>query len=439
MAQTAFKAEVNPYAKEYYVPDYEPTEDDLLCAFKVTPREDVDMIEAAAAVAAESSTATWTEVWSREFVDIEHFKAKVYKIEGDIVYIAYPLDLFEAGSIPNIISSALGNVFGMKAVTGLRMEDMRVPLKLVETFKGPGFGIEGVRDMLGIHDRPLIGGTIKPKLGMSPKHQALVAYESLVGGMDAPKDDENLNSQTWTIFYDRARYVLEAVHKAEAETGERKGYFLNVTAPDAEEMIRRAEFVKANGGRFVMVDFLTVGFAALQTLRNHCERLGLAIHCHRAFHSLFTRPKNHGCDFRVMSKFARLVGVDHIHIGTAIGKLEGTRTELGERIETLTASHTRAGGGLLFDQPWGRLKSVFPVASGGLHPGHVPFLYESFGKDAILQFGGGAHGHPGGSRAGAKACRDAVEATIRGIPLEQAAKESPELRAALDLWKDVKF
>lgn len=439
MAKAEFKAEVNPYAREYYVPGYKPSEDDLICAFKVTPRADVDLVEACSAVAAESSTATWTEVWSRDMVDIDRYKAKVYKIEGNVAYIAYNIELFEGNSIPNVMSSVVGNVFGMKAAIGLRLEDMRLPLRLVETFDGPGFGIPGVRDMLRVQDRPLVGGTIKPKLGMSPKQQALVAYESLVGGFDAPKDDENLNSQKWSVFYDRARYVLDSVHRAEAETGERKGYFLNVTAGDADEMVRRAEFVKMNGGRFVMVDFLTAGFAATSTLRKHCQRLGLAIHCHRAFHSLFTRPKDHGTDFRVVAKWARLVGVDHIHIGTAVGKLEGTRSELDERIDTLTAGTTPTGGGLLFDQPWGNMKPVFPVASGGLHPGHVPFLYEAFGKDAILQFGGGAHGHPGGSRTGARACRVAVEATVKGIPLDKAAKESPELKAALDLWQDVKF
>ena len=95
---------------------YVPSDTDLLCAFRIESLQGVDMIEASAAVAAESSTGTWTEVWSNQLTDIDYYKARVYRIEDDIAYIAFPMDLFEENSVVNIMSSIVGNVFGFKAV-----------------------------------------------------------------------------------------------------------------------------------------------------------------------------------------------------------------------------------------------------------------------------------------------------------------------------------
>jgi ribulose-bisphosphate carboxylase large chain len=430
---------VHSYQELYLALDYVPAATDLLVAFKLAPREDTSMEEAAAAVAAESSTGTWTEVSEDDEGLAYQLRARVYRIADGVALIAYPIDLFEFGSIPNILSSVVGNVFGFKAVSALRLLDMRIPLPLVDSFPGPAFGIAGVREKLNVHERALTGSTIKPKLGLSPAEHARRAYETLRGGIDTIKDDENLNSQAWSPFDERIQRTLELVRRAEAETGERKGYWANVTAADTSEMLRRANLVADEGGRFVMVDFLTAGFAATASLRTETERLGLALHAHRAMHAVMDRHPDHGVDFLVIAKWARLMGADHVHVGTGVGKLEGTIQEMGERRRMMTAAFAPAGGGTLFDQAWGELKPLVPVASGGLHPGHVPQLDEVFGTDAFFLFGGGVHGHPGGSRAGATAARAAVEAVAAGQTLEHAARTCPELRQALDLWSGVRF
>ena len=397
------------------------------------------MEEAASAVAAESSVGTWTEVELGNEQKYNKFKARVYRIDGDIAYIAYPLIIFEKNSIPNILSSVVGNVFGFKAVSALRIEDMRIPLALVNSFPGPKYGIAGVRKILGVKDRPMIGSTEKPKLGNSPKEHAYIAYNTLRGGIDTVKDDENLNSQSWSNFYKRADETLKAVNKAEKETGESKGWWANVTAGDTEEMLRRCNYIAKSGGKFVMIDYLTAGFAATASLRKRTGELGLALHCHRAMHAVIDRQPNHGVEFKVLAKWARLTGVDHLHTGTGVGKLEGEFQDLKDRCNLLRMSHTPKAGGLHFDQPWGKLKTVVPVASGGLHPGHVWKVYETYGNDAFFLFGGGTHGHPGGSYAGAKAVRAAVEAAAHGIGPEEAMRESKELRQAIELWGTVKF
>ncbi len=424
------------YADEYLHLGYEPKDDELLCAFKVTPRDDIPLDEAAAAVAAESSTGTWTDVDSEV---AERLKARVYKIDGNMVYVSYQQGLFEISSMPNILSSVAGNVFGMKAVEGLRLEDIRFPKNIVNAFPGPKYGLPGVRERMGIQGRAMTGSTIKPKIGLTTEEHAQVCYETWMGGTDTVKDDENLGSQDFNNFYDRMARTLELLHKAEAETGEKKGYWANLTAATVGEMAKRAESIKEHGGIFVMVDYVTVGYTGVASLREITDKLGLVIHAHRAMHAAFDRVPYHGIEYRVIAKTARLLGVDHLHTGTGVGKLEGGPDDMRERIALLRDKVTKPFRGVLFEQDWQDIKPVAPVASGGLHPGHVPALHNIFGIDAYYAFGGGIHGHPGGSRAGGRAVRAAVEAAAAGVTLEQAAKDSPELRAALNLWSEVKF
>jgi len=435
-----FAAGVNPYREAYWDPGYEPRATDVLCAFRVQAAPGVDLIEAAAAVAAESSTGTWTEVWSNALTDLEKYKARCYRLDGDLAYIAYPIDLFEEGSIV-MMASIVGNVFGFKAFSALRLEDMRVPYALVKSFPGPPTGIVNERARLKLQGRPLLGGTVEPKLGLAAKDYARVAYECLLGGLDITKDDENLHSQPFNRWRDRFAFVMEAVHQAEAETGEAKGHWLNVTAGSTEQMLERVEYAEHLGSRYVMSDYLTLGFAAHQSLVKRAAELGLMVHVHRAMHAVMDRQRNHGISFLVLAKWLRLAGGDHVHTGTVVGKVEADKAATVAIANMLREDVTPANpaAGIYFDQEWASLKTVFPVASGGIHVHHIPALYEIYGNDAFWLFGGGTHGHPGGSRAGARANRVATEAVAGGRTLEQAARDCRELREAMDLWARVRF
>ena len=235
----------------YWDGDYEPKDTDVLALFRITPQEGVDPMEAAAAVAGESSTATWTVVWTDRLTACDRYRAKAYKIEpvpgapGQyFAYIAYDLDLFEPGSIANLSASIIGNVFGFKPLKALRLEDMRFPVAYVKTFAGPPTGIVVERERLDKFGRPLLGATVKPKLGLSGKNYGRVVYEALQGGLDFTKDDENINSQPFMHWRDRFLYCMEAVNRAQAATGEVKGHYLNVTAATMEDMYERAEFAQ---------------------------------------------------------------------------------------------------------------------------------------------------------------------------------------------------
>ncbi len=185
MAKT-YNAGVKEYRETYWMPDYTPKDTDILACFKITPQAGVPREEAAAAVAAESSTGTWTTVWTDLLTDLDHYKGRAYAIEdvpGDdtcyYAFIAYPIDLFEEGSVVNVFTSLVGNVFGFKAVRALRLEDVRFPIAYVMTCNGPPHGIQVERDIMNKYGRPLLGCTIKPKLGLSAKNYGRAVLRSV--------------------------------------------------------------------------------------------------------------------------------------------------------------------------------------------------------------------------------------------------------------------
>src|SRR6202048_1072712 len=252
----------------YWDANYAPKDTDTLCLFRITPKAGVAPIEAAAAVAGESSTATWTVVWTDRLTACENYRPKAYRVDPGpgargqyFSYIAYDLALFEEGSIANLTASIIGNVFGFKPLKALRLEDMRLPVAYLKTFQGPPTGIVVERERLDKFGRPLLGATVKPKLGLSGKNYGRVVYEGLRGGLDFTKDDENINSQPFMHWRDRFLYCMEAVNKASAATGEVKGHYLNVTAATMEDMYERADFAKELGSIIVMID-LTSGYLA---------------------------------------------------------------------------------------------------------------------------------------------------------------------------------
>src|SRR3954464_6851021 len=341
----------------YWEPDYVPKDTDVIALFRVTPQEGVDPIEASAAVAGESSTATWTVVWTDRLTAAEKYRAKCYRVDpvpnspGQyFAYIAYDIDLFEEASIANLTSSIIGNVFGFKPLKALRLEDMRIPVAYVKTFQGPAHGIVMERELLNKYGRPLLGATIKPKLGLSARNYGRVVYEACRGGLDFTKDDENINSQPFMRWRDRFLYCMEGVNRAMAETGEVKGHYLNVTAGSMEEMYRRAEFAKELGSVVVMIA-LTIGYTAMQSMAYWARENSVLLHLHRAGHSTYTRQKTHGVSFRVISEWCRLIGVDHLHAGTLVGKLEGDPATTRGFYDTLREDEvaTNPENGIFFD------------------------------------------------------------------------------------------
>jgi ribulose-bisphosphate carboxylase large chain len=455
-----YESGVIPYAEMgYWDANYTVKDTDVLALFRITPQPGVDPIEAAAAVAGESSTATWTVVWTDLLTACDVYRAKAFKVDtvpgaADqfFGFIAYECDLFEEGSIANLTASIIGNVFGFKAVKALRLEDMRIPYAYLKTFQGPATGIVVERERLDKFGRPLLGATVKPKLGLSGKNYGRVVYEGLKGGLDFLKDDENINSQPFMRWRERFAYVMEGVNRSAAASGEVKGSYLNVTAGTMEHMYERAEFAKLIGSVIIMID-LVIGYTAIQSMAIWSRKNDMILHLHRAGNSTYARQKNHGINFRVICKWMRMAGVDHIHAGTVVGKLEGDPLMVKGfyNVLLMPTLEVNLPQGIFFEQDWAALRKVVPVASGGIHIGQMHQLLHFLGEDCIMQFGGGTIGHPDGIASGATANRVGMECILvarnegrnylkEGPQILRVAAEScTPLRVALDLWKDISF
>ena len=396
----------------------------LLATYYV--ESDLTLREAGVKIAKEESIGTWTEVTTTTTWIKEKLPAKVFKFEkGKIgkVSIAYPIELFdlESGGIPNILSIVAGNLFGLAELSNVRLLDVQFPKQAVSCFPGPKFGIEGIRKIAGTlkQRRPHLGTIIKPKVGLNPKQTAQVAFEAAIGGVDFIKDDETLTNQKFCPLVERVSSVMEALDKVKEETSRTVFYAVNVTAT-YNKLVELAEQALAHGANMLMIDVLTAGFSAIQTLAQD-PSIKVPLHIHRTMHAAITRNPKHGIHMMFLAKLVRLAGGDQLHIGSAAGKMEREVTGLKEINNFLKDS-------------WFGLKPIFPVASGGIHPGIVAHNMEVLGVDCVINAGGGIHGHPLGTRAGAAAMRQAIDAAMKQIPVEEYAKTHQELKLAIEKW-----
>ncbi|MDD5254346.1 MAG: type III ribulose-bisphosphate carboxylase [Candidatus Nanoarchaeia archaeon] len=415
--------------RDYIDIGYKPKDKEVLASYYIEGNR-VSVKEVANNLAGESSIDTWTDIRTLDASIAKRLSPHVYSIHGNYIKVAYSPELFEKGNMSQILSSLAGNVFGLKLVKHLRLIDIRFPRTFVKSFKGPRYGIEGIRKLTKIKERPFIGTIIKPKLGLDEKRHALVAYEAWRGGCDVVKDDENLTNMSFNKFRKRIDVTLKMRDRAESETGEIKLYMPNITA-ETIEMLRRADYVRENNGNYVMVDVLTSGFSAVNTLRNNTR---LPIHAHRAMHAALTRDEKEGINMAVLAKIFRLIGVDTLHIGTAmVGKMGSHISETLDSEREIEFRKTKKYDEL-FEQRWYGTRRVMAVASGGLQPLMIGKVVDKMGKNVVLNFGGGIHAHPWGTRAGATAARQALDAYLNGIRFEVYAKKRNELGQAIEKW-----
>ena len=401
---------------------------DLIATYYFRTKDGVDASYAANAIREEQTTGTWTSLST-----VNDKTAYVHDLDGSVedlvelpdggylTRICFPNEIFEKGNIPQYLSVIAGNLFGLGKLEAVRLLDIDLPENLCGC--GPKFGIEGVRKIVGteVSCRPHIGTIIKPKVGLNPKDTAQVAYEAALGGLDLIKDDETLTNQTFCPLFERLEAVMDALDRAKDETGKQVLYAVNVTT-GGDRIVELAHKAVSAGANMLMVDVLTAGFSAIQALAED-PAINVPIHVHRTMHGALTRNPHHGIAMRPIAKLVRSAGGDQLHTGSVSGKMGSKAGEvLADNIE--------------ITKPLSYLKPVFPVSSGGLHPGKVAAEISKLGTDIILQAGGGIHGHPDGTTAGTRAMLQAAEAAVLGIPAREYSLSHPELAAALAKWGD---
>jgi len=383
------------------------------------------LVESGVRIAVEESVGTWTEITTTNRRVQETLAAKVVSTDEEhkFVRVAYPLQLFDMDSgVANILSIVAGNLFGLSEIDRVRLMDIELPYKVLDQFPGPKFGMEGIREIIGTQSsrRPHLGTIVKPKVGLNPEETASVVYEAALGGVDFVKDDETLVDQDFCPLEKRVVSVMNALDKAKSETGSTVLYAANISA-DGPKLMELADEAMENGANMLMLDMLTVGIGAIDALASD-PSVKVPIHVHRTMHGAMTRDPTHGIHMIVLAKLCRMVGGDQLHTGAAAGKMEAEIADLLLINDFLRSS-------------WGQYKRVFPVASGGIHPARVGPNLSKLGLDIVINAGGGIHGHPRGTRAGALAMRQAIDAFIAGVDIRQYSEVHPELREALELWR----
>lgn len=407
--------------------------------------------DAAASCAAESSTGTWTEVDEGKHSGTKlakKLRALAYDIDPKTktFKIAYKKEIFESGNMAGILAGIAGNIDSMKMLKAFRLIDVRFPKSLVQSFQGPQFGINGVREFMQIERGPLMCTVPKPKIGRTAKEQAYLAkvlFTAANGEFQGIKDDENLTSFYFNRFENRCRLVHEVQKDIEKKSGKRKMYLCNTTHSDMDIMLERADMIKKYGGRWMMMDVVTTGFSAVQTVRKHNP--GLAIHAHRAMHGLLDRESGPGVHNRgeildfsmsmvLIAKIMRLLGVDSLHGGAPKTKMENYNEP--KLIQEVLQCDITPESNMTLGQNWFGMKGVWHTASGGLHPGTIGESITKLGEDIVIQAGGGVLGHPWGIEAGVEAMVQARDIAMERGDLKKWILDNPDsaLAKASSVW-----
>lgn len=415
----------------------EPGEDEFRVLFWAEGNAPLEKI--AEAIASESSVGTWTTLSTMNDYVFTRLRARIYKLakvrkNAGFIWISYPIEHFEMGNVLQFQASVLGNIFGLKELTSLVACDISFPLEYQQQFSGPKNGLEGIRAYLGTQKerRPHIGTIVKPKVGLTPKEWAKVAYEAYLGGCDFVKDDENLVDQKFCPFETRVQEVLAAMDRIRSETNKKVLYAPNIT-DRYSKMLERIDFLKSVGAPLAMIDVFIIGYGALLDVVRVLQSKGFLIHAHRAGFAALQRG-NFGINYQIHEKFYRLIGVDQLHIGTGVGKMEGDPITVHHYrdIAVERGTEEKLYLGALKSEFANHIKPIMPVASGGVNTGMMEALVALHGRDVNIQAGGGVHGHPGGTVAGAASMRQAVDAIMQNVSLPEYAKKHKELKIALD-------
>jgi ribulose-bisphosphate carboxylase large chain len=415
----------------------------ILCAYRMKPKPGTGYLEGAAHFAAESSTGTNVDVSTTDDFT-KGVDALVYQIDEarEDMRIAYPLELFDRNitdgrmMIASFLTLTVGNNQGMGDIEHAKMYDFYVPPRAVQLFDGPAKDISDLWRVLGrpIVDGGFIAGTIiKPKLGLRPKPFAEAAYQFWMGG-DFIKNDEPQGNQTFAPMKEVIPLVVDAMTRAQDDTGDAKLFSANITADCHNEMVARGEFILSQFGEFAdhcafLVDGYVGGPGMVTTARRWFPNQYL--HYHRAGHGAVTSPSaKRGYTAYVLAKMSRLQGASGIHVGTmGYGKMEGERDDRAIAYILERDSYT----GPAYHQEWLGMKPTTPIISGGMNALRLPGFFENLGHGNLINTaGGGSYGHIDSPAAGAVSLRQAYQCWLAGADPIEWAKDHREFARAFE-------
>ena len=332
------------------------------------------------------------------------------------ITIAYP-DINFSRDLPALLVT----VFGKLSMDGkIKLIDLIPSDDFLAAMPGPKFGVQGVRDLLGVHDRPLVMSIFKSVIGHDLTSLREQFLQQALGGVDMIKDDEILFENEITPLDKRVPACMEAAREAGQKTGQKLIYFANLTGPTFKLRDNALRAIEA-GANGLLFNVLAYGFDALAGLAADPD-INVPIAAHPALAGAFYPSPHHGIAAPLLlGKLARIAGADLSLFPSPYGSVVMPKEENLAVRDALLAP----------DLPH---KPALPVPSAGIHPGLVPLILRDFGPEVVINAGGGVHGHPGGAAAGGRAFRQAVDAVLGGQTLEAYAETHPELKAAIERW-----
>ncbi|MGM0880416.1 MAG: 2,3-diketo-5-methylthiopentyl-1-phosphate enolase [Bacillota bacterium] len=389
-----------------------------------------DFNKKALSIAVGLTVGSWTELPEAQKAEMEKHLGKVLSVNvhepagaapgeryADI-QIAYP-DINFSRDLPALLVT----VFGKLSMDGrIKLMDLDVSDTFVSAFPGPKFGLIGVRDLLGVHDRPLLMSIFKSVVGHNLANLQEQFYKQALGGVDLIKDDEILFENPLTPLEKRVEACMDAARRAQAETGQKLLYAVNLTGPTSQLAANARKAIDA-GANALLFNVLAYGYDVLHELSSD-KSINVPIAAHPAMAGAMYPSPHYGISASLLlGKLMRLAGADLVLFPSPYGSVVMPKEENLAVKDALIA-------------PMHGLQTSFPVPSAGIHPGLVPLILKDFGTDVVVNAGGGIHGHPMGTAAGGQAFRQAITATLNGIPLQGAAAQAGNepLQAAIDAW-----
>lgn len=373
------------------------------------------------------TVGSWTQLQKLEQEQLKKYKGRVISTEKlhideqtnetvAVLKIAYPSNNFSL-DLPAILTT----VFGKLSLDGkIKLLDLDFSKELKTAFPGPKFGINGLREKLGVYDRPLLMSIFKGILGRDLSFLISQLREQALGGVDFVKDDEILFDNPLTPFEQRITGGREVLQQVYEETGHRTLYAVNLTGRTSQ-LIDKAKRAKELSADLLLFNVFAYGLDVLQELREE-EGVDLPIMAHPAVSGALTSSDVYGISHSLLlGKLLRYAGADLSLFPSPYGSVALEKRAALSIAEALT------------DQSEPMNKS-FPVPSAGIHPGLVPLLLQDFGLDSVINAGGGVHGHPAGAKGGGLAFRQAIELSQQGLSLRENSQQYPELATAIELW-----
>jgi len=392
-----------------------------------------DLLNKVGAMAIEQTTGTWApvpletpEVRRRHggkviaVHEIPGYEFDMPEMEGKermaVFQIAFPFENMGA-NLPQVLTSVIGNI----SMAGkLKLLDIDFPRVFTDGFKGPRFGVEGLRELAGVPRRPFIVSMIKPCTGATPENAGKLIRELAMAGIDWIKDDELFSDTDYCTVKARVKVASEILKDVYEKTGKRVIYSPNITdRPD--RMMDKAKLCKEYRIPGLMINALAVGWSAMQMIAED-DDIALPVLAHPAYAGAMYESHYSGVSSHlVLGKFMRMCGADLVIYPCAYGKVDIKRERYIRIAQTLLTE--------LHD-----MKRTFPGPAAGVYQGLIPDVARDLGLDFSISAGAAMHAHPMGAAAGVESLIKAAEATADGIPLIEAAKDCESLKVALKLW-----